>query len=143
MCRVRSTAAQDTPARPEMCSGSKAGSYSRLIDFVYHSTLGLRVIQKKKKLRTPTHLPLLIDLALLPVERDSCFVICGFEFRVSSSGFRVSVFGFRVSGFGFRVSGFEFRVSSPGFRFSGFGFGDFARVALLFFFFITLKPRVE
>ena len=25
------------------------GSYLRLIDFVYHSTLGLRVIQKKKK----------------------------------------------------------------------------------------------
>jgi len=33
-----------------MCSGSKAGSYVRLIDFVYHSTLGLRVIKKKKKM---------------------------------------------------------------------------------------------
>ena len=33
----------------EMCSGSEAGSYLRLIDFVYHSTLGLRVIKKKKK----------------------------------------------------------------------------------------------
>ena len=32
----------------EMCSGSEAGSYSRRIDFVYHSTLGLRVIKKKK-----------------------------------------------------------------------------------------------
>jgi len=32
----------------EMCSGSEAGSYSRLIDFVYHSTLGLRVIKKEK-----------------------------------------------------------------------------------------------
>ena len=32
----------------EMCSGSEAGSYIRLIDFVYHSTLGLRVIKKKK-----------------------------------------------------------------------------------------------
>ena len=31
-----------------MCSGSEEGSYSRLIDFVYHSTLGLRVINKKK-----------------------------------------------------------------------------------------------
>jgi len=29
------------------CSGSEAGSYLRLIDFVYHSTLGLRVIKKK------------------------------------------------------------------------------------------------
>ena len=33
----------------EMCSGSEAGSYLRLIDFVYHSTQGLRVIKKKKK----------------------------------------------------------------------------------------------
>jgi len=33
----------------EMCCGSEAGSYLRLMDFVYHSTLGLRVIKKKKK----------------------------------------------------------------------------------------------
>ena len=32
----------------ELCSGSEEGSYLRLIDFVYHSTLGLRVIKKKK-----------------------------------------------------------------------------------------------
>ena len=32
----------------EMCSGSEVGSYLRLIDVVYHSTLGLRVIKKKK-----------------------------------------------------------------------------------------------
>jgi len=32
-----------------MCSGSEEGSYLRLIDFVYHSTLGLTVIKKKKK----------------------------------------------------------------------------------------------
>ena len=32
-----------------MCSDSEAGSYLRLIDFVYHSTLGLRVIKKEKK----------------------------------------------------------------------------------------------
>ena len=31
----------------ELCSGSETGSYLRLIDFVYHSTLGLRVIKKK------------------------------------------------------------------------------------------------
>ena len=31
-----------------MCSGSEAGSYLRLIDFVYHSTLGLRVKKKKR-----------------------------------------------------------------------------------------------
>ena len=29
--------------------GAEAGSYSRLIDFVYHSTLGLKVIMKEKK----------------------------------------------------------------------------------------------
>jgi len=34
----------------ETCCGSEAGSYLRLIDVVYHSTLGLRVIKKKKKL---------------------------------------------------------------------------------------------
>jgi len=33
----------------EMCSGSEAGSYLRLIDVVYHSTPGLRVINEKKK----------------------------------------------------------------------------------------------
>jgi len=31
-----------------MCRGSEAGSYLSLIDFLYHSTLGLRVIEKKK-----------------------------------------------------------------------------------------------
>jgi len=32
-----------------MCSGSEEGSYLRLTDFVYHSTLDLRVIKKKKR----------------------------------------------------------------------------------------------
>ena len=32
----------------EMCSGSEAGSYLRFIVFVYYSTLGLRVIKKKR-----------------------------------------------------------------------------------------------
>ena len=32
----------------EMYSGSEAGSYLRLTDFVYHSPIGLRVIKKKK-----------------------------------------------------------------------------------------------
>ena len=34
----------------EMCSGSEEGSYLRPIYFVYHSTLGLRVIKKKRSL---------------------------------------------------------------------------------------------
>ena len=33
----------------ERCSGSEAGSYLRLVDFVCHSTLGLRVIKKKRR----------------------------------------------------------------------------------------------
>ena len=33
----------------DMCSGSEEGSYLRLVDFVCHSTLGLRVIKKKKE----------------------------------------------------------------------------------------------
>ena len=32
----------------EMCSDSEVGLYSRLIDFVNHSTLSLRVIKRKK-----------------------------------------------------------------------------------------------
>ena len=32
----------------EMCSGSESGSYLRLIDFVYYSTQGLRVIKKRR-----------------------------------------------------------------------------------------------
>jgi len=31
------------------CSGSEAGSYLRIIDFVCHSTLGFRVIKKKQE----------------------------------------------------------------------------------------------
>ena len=38
-----------------MCSSSEAGSYLRLVDFVYHSTLGLRVIRKKKRPARPHH----------------------------------------------------------------------------------------
>ena len=37
----------------DMCSFLEAGSYLRLIDHVYHSTLGLRVIKKKKRSTGP------------------------------------------------------------------------------------------
>ena len=33
----------------EMCSDSEAGSHLRLIDFVHHSTLSLRVRKEKRK----------------------------------------------------------------------------------------------
>jgi len=36
----------------EMCSGSEAGSYSGLIDFVYPSTPGSRVIKRKERRRS-------------------------------------------------------------------------------------------
>ena len=32
-----------------MCSGSEAGSYLRLIDFMYHSPLGLKVMNTRKR----------------------------------------------------------------------------------------------
>jgi len=38
------------PDGNEMCSGSEVGSYLRLIDFVYHSTLGLRVIKRREEM---------------------------------------------------------------------------------------------
>ena len=41
----------------QMCSGSEAGSYLRLIDFVYHSTLGLSVIKKKTEEAEDAHRP--------------------------------------------------------------------------------------
>ena len=33
----------------EMCSGPEAGSRLRLIDFVHHSILGLRVIKRERR----------------------------------------------------------------------------------------------
>jgi len=44
-----------------MCSGSEAGSYLRLTDLMYDSTLGLRVIKKKKKYQE-----LLQDVSVVP-----------------------------------------------------------------------------
>ena len=37
----------------KMCSGSEKGSYLRLRDFVHHSTLGLRVIKKRRRCSPP------------------------------------------------------------------------------------------
>ena len=47
--RVRHSSQFENNYVSEMCSGSEAGSYLRLIDFVYHSTLGLRVIKQKRR----------------------------------------------------------------------------------------------
>jgi len=78
-----------------MYSGSELGSYLRLINFVYHSTLGLREIKKKKK-RSGFRAQ---GLAF------------GAGFRVQGSGFRIPGSGFRVQGSGFRGWGFKSRGS--------------------------------
>ena len=54
MCSARDTVASGRhplfESSPDVSTcGSEAGSYLRLIDFVYHSILGLRVIKKKKR----------------------------------------------------------------------------------------------
>jgi len=67
----------------EMWSGSEAGSYLRRIDFVYHSTLGLRVIKKKKKV-----------------------VGWGLGFKIQGCGL-----GFKGPGLGFEDEGLVRRVS--------------------------------
>ena len=54
-----------------MCSGSEAGSYLRLIDFVYHSTLGL--VQRRQVL-------------VLRGERETT----GYDPLVERAGFEVS-----------------------------------------------------
>ena len=77
----------------EMCSGSEAGSNLRLIDFVYHSTLGLRATQKRRP--------------------------CPIGLRVEGKGLRVE--GLRVGGAGFRVQGSEFMVQGAGCRVQGAG----------------------
>ena len=62
----------------EMCSGSEAGAYVRLIDRVYHSTLGLRVIKKRRReirftpeLSRPTLTETLSPNTVLPLRRPS------------------------------------------------------------------------
>ena len=52
-----------------MCSSSEAGSYLRCMRFVYHSTLGLRVIKKRRRnvqiylVEWVVHVPLFVFLA--------------------------------------------------------------------------------
>ena len=45
----RSRTRQNRPGGDSRVEGCEAGSYLRLIDFVYHSTLGLRVIKRKRE----------------------------------------------------------------------------------------------
>jgi len=55
----------DLHLAPRPLGGSEAGSYLRLIDFVYHSTQGLRVMKKKKD-----------DLSLALVGHVQCVCVC-------------------------------------------------------------------
>jgi len=61
-----------------MCSGAEEGSYLRLIDCVYNSTLGLRVIKKKKK----THLP--PPRAIIGRRCESCQILWTAGYRGTS-----------------------------------------------------------
>jgi len=82
-----------------MCSGSEAGSYLRLIDCVYHSTLGLRVMKKKKKQKKKKKDGSQRGGAVpVPTTPGCCH--SGFC-RLEPTG-GVLGFGFWVLGFGFR-----------------------------------------
>ena len=60
----------------DMCSGSETGSYLRLIDFVYPSTLGLRVIKQKKKRFTFSHFSRDASIASMRSKRPSRLHAC-------------------------------------------------------------------
>ena len=110
----------------EMCSGSEACSYLRLVDFVCHSTLGLKVIKRERERGTQIGGGATCARALLTGLKatPTPFRVPGFGLRVSGFELRVSCFVFRVSGFGFRVSGFGLRVAGLRFGVAGGGQGD-------------------
>ena len=102
-----------------LCSGSEEGSYLRIIDFAYHSTLGLRVANKTKKGSGFTcSFPRAMWLTIKLRERTRGGVglrVEGFVFGSLVSCFvpRGWCFGFRVLGVG--ISGLVFRVPGSGF----------------------------
>ena len=103
-----------------MCSGSEAGSDLRLIDFVYHSTLGLRVIKKKKVTSERATAPPPEMAPPLPPPMRVC---------VTSHLKQVQGLGFRVQGLGVRV----WRLGCWGFgcKFWGLGFWDYRGTSLI------------
>ena len=118
----------------EMCSGSEAGSYLGLIDFEYHSTLGLRVIKKRrrgegtriifrvchygpcservrvcqlKKWRQLKKYPHHLEFVVQLMPRPHLvFAVLGLGFLVLGFGFGVWGLGIGGSVLGFRVSNF-------------------------------------
>ena len=83
-----------------LCSGAEAGSYSRLIDCVHHSTLGLRVIKKK---RTRSDGGAALHLAPERPEHPRLALRHALGFGVWGLGFGVQSVGCGVWGVGFGV----------------------------------------
>jgi len=119
-----------------MCSGSEAGSYLRLIDFVYHSTLGLRVIKKKREVAglgfrvssVEDVLDCFLDLPVPPVLRISELGSRKVDVRLPGKG-NSNSHGARPVHLiitmikWIRTSRLSIKNSLPlGVRFSGFGF---------------------
>ena len=77
----------------EMCSGAEAGSYLRRIDFVYHSSPGLRVIKKKRSYMLAENV---CGAARSPGDSKGAATCTGTCFEAS---------GFRVEGRGLRCEG--------------------------------------
>ena len=90
---------------------------------VYYATLGLRVIEKKRRRTFDCSAA---GKACSPCNSPwtACVRIWGFGFRISGFRPRILGFGFQILVFGIRISGFGFRISGSGFLASGFGFWD-------------------
>ena len=73
------------------------------------------------------------ELVLAQLRHHLPHLLRRFAFRVQCSGCSVQGAGCSVQGAGFRVQGSGFRVPGSGFRVQG----------SFFFFFITLRPRIE
>jgi len=116
---------------------SEEGLYLRLIDFLYHSTLGVRETKKKRSLTcNPSEAELGFGVRFWGGARArerglslsgklgfSGFRVQGSVFRVQGSGFRDQGFGFRVQGSGFKLQGSVFRIQGSRFTVRGLGFG--------------------
>jgi len=89
------------PPRPP--PPAEAGSYSRLIDLMYHSTLGLRVMNKRRRRGNAANSERLsVTLSLgTPHYPDGE----GGGWRVEGGRWRVEVVGCRVQGVRCRVEG--------------------------------------
>ena len=104
-----------------------AGSYPRLIDFTYHSTLGLKVIKKKKIVGGGTVLPeniVRMSSFRNALERGRIFIeliTSDRKFKAPREGSKRRIYGkCRVRGSVCRLQGGGFMVSRDAFGGSGF-----------------------